>query len=74
MTAWSKDALRQKAGRITALGTTKEVAFERACGPIQSRVEDACRPTYRGSPYLGPMIGAGTRSATVKVMPRATDG
>ena len=52
---------------------TKEVTFEPVDGPINDLVDDAYRAKYHGSPYLSPMIGARARSATVKVMPRATD-
>jgi hypothetical protein len=67
---WYHAALRQKAGRITAAGLTKEVAFEPVDGPIKQRIDDAYRVKYKGSPYLSPMIGARARAATVKVMPR----
>ena len=67
---WYQAAVRQKAGRITAAGMTKEVTFEPVDGPINDRIDDAYRAKYRGSPYLGPMIGARARSATVRVMPR----
>ena len=70
---WYRAAVRQKAGRITAAGMKKEVTFEPVDGPINERIDDAYRAKYRGSPYLGPMIGARARSATVKVMPRDTD-
>jgi hypothetical protein len=70
---WYRAAVRQKTGRITAAGLTKEVTFEPVDGPINERIDDAYRAKYRGSTYLGPMIGARARSATVKVMPRATD-
>jgi hypothetical protein len=60
--------VRQKAGRITAAGMRKEVGFEPVDGPINDRIDEACRAKYHGSPYLSPMIGA--RAATVKVMPR----
>ena len=70
---WYRAAVRQKAGRITAAGMKKEVTFEPVDGPINDRIDDAYRAKYRGSPYLGPMIGARARSATVKVMPRDTD-
>ena len=62
--------MRQKAGRITAAGLTKEVAFESVSGPINDRIDDAYRAKYRGSPYLSPMIGTRARSATVQVRPR----
>jgi hypothetical protein len=68
---WYQAALRQKAGRITAAGMTKEVTFEPVDGSINDRIDDAYRAKYRGSPYLGPMIGA--RAATVKVLPREVD-
>jgi hypothetical protein len=70
---WYQAAVRQKAGRITAAGMTKEVAFEPVDGPINDRIDDAYRAKYRGSPYLGSMISARARSATVKVMPLATE-
>ena len=65
--------MRQKAGQIIVAGMTKEVIFEAVDGPINDRIDDAYRAKYHGSPYLSPMIGARTRSATVKVMPRNTD-
>ena len=67
---WYKAAVRQKAGRITAACLTEEVAFEPVDGKINDRIDDAYRAKYKGSPYLSPMIGAGARSATVKVTPR----
>ena len=54
---WYKAAIRQKAGRITAAGMTKEVTFEPVEGPINDRIDDAYRAKYKGSPYLSPMIG-----------------
>ncbi len=70
---WYQAAVRQKAGRITAAGMTKEVAFEPVEGPVNDRIDDAYRAKYRGSPYLSPIIGPRARSATVKVMPRESD-
>src|SRR5437899_386225 len=70
---WYQAAARQRAGRITAAGMAKEVAFEPVNGPINDRIDDAYRAKYRGSPYLKPMIGARARSATVKITPRETD-
>ena len=67
---WYQAAMRQKAGRITAAGMTREVAFEPVEGPINDRIDEAYRAKYRGSRYLDPMIGARARSATVKVAPR----
>src|SRR6476659_9999618 len=67
---WYQATMRQKMGRITAAGLTKEVTFEPVHGPVNDRIDDAYRAKYHGSPYLDPMIGSGPRSATVKVMPR----
>src|SRR3954467_2616166 len=60
---WYQAAMRQKAGRITAAGLTKEVTFEPVEGPINDRIDAAYRAKYKGSPYLDPMIGARARSA-----------
>jgi hypothetical protein len=60
--------MRQKAGRITAAGLTKEVPFEAAEAPIKDLIDEAYRAKYHGSPYLGPRISARPRSATIKVM------
>ena len=70
---WYQAAVRQRAGRITAVGMKKEVTFEPVEGPINDLIDDAYRAKYNGSPYLGPMISARARSATVKVMPRETN-
>ena len=67
--SWYRAALRQKGGRITAAGMTKEVAFEPVNGPINGRIDEAYQSKYHGSPYLKPMIGATARSATVKIKP-----
>jgi Uncharacterized protein conserved in bacteria (DUF2255) len=63
---WYQAAMRQKAGRITAAGMTKEVAFEPVEGPINDLVDDAYRAKYRGSPYLSSIIGARARSRRSK--------
>jgi hypothetical protein len=69
---WHQAAMRQRAGRITAAGMTKDVTFEPVDG-LNDRIDEAYRAKYRGSPYLSPMIGARARSATVRVVPRITD-
>jgi hypothetical protein len=65
--------VREKAGRITADGMTREVSFEPVDGPINDRVDDAYRAKYHDSPYLGSMIGTAARAATLKVMPHEPD-
>ena len=70
---WYQAAVQQKAGRITVVGMTKEVTFESADGPINDLVDDAYLAKYSGSLHLNWMCASGTRSATVKVIPRATN-
>lgn len=67
---WYQAALRQRAGRITAAGMTRDVKFEPVDGSINDRIDDAYRAKYKGSPYLAPMIGTRARSATIKVVLR----
>jgi hypothetical protein len=64
---WYKAAMQQKRGRITAAGMTKNVAFEPVDGSINDRIDDAYRAKYKTSPYLQPMIGKRSRSATMKI-------
>lgn len=54
---WYQAAVRQKTGRISAAGMTKEVAFELAEEALGKQIDDAYRAKYKGSPYSGPMIG-----------------
>src|SRR5437762_11557874 len=44
---WYQAAMRQKAGRITTAGITKEVTFEPADGAINNRIDDAYRAKYK---------------------------
>lgn len=67
---WYRAAMQQKAGRITAAGMTREVAFEPVAGPVNDHIDDAYRQKYGGSPYLDPMLGASVRAATVRIVPR----
>ncbi len=71
---WYKAAIQQKAGRITAAGMTKEVSFEAVHGEINGRIDAAYRTKYGTSEYLGPMISARARAATVKITPRVGKG
>ena len=67
---WHKAAMHQKAGRITAAGLTRDVAFEPVAGPVQDQIDEAYRAKYGASPYLAAMIGTRARAATVRVVPR----
>lgn len=66
---WYQAAVKQKSGRITIAGMTKEVVFEPVQGALNDRIDDAYQEKYKRSPYLKPMISQRARSATVKIMP-----
>ena len=70
---WYQAAIRQKAGRITAAGLTKEVLFQPVDGAVNDQIDEGYKAKYEGSPYLPPMIGAPARSATVKITPRKVE-
>lgn len=65
---WYKAAVKQKSGRITAAGMTKDVGFEQVIDGINNQIDEAYRIKYKDSPYLSPMIGTKARSATIKVI------
>jgi hypothetical protein len=67
--SWYKAAIRQKAGRITAAGMERNVAFAQADNELASEIDEAYKAKYAGSPYLGAMIGKKARAATVKILP-----
>lgn len=67
---WYQAALRQKAGRIIAVGVTRDVIFVPVDGQINDRIDEAYRAKYGDSPYLCPMIAAGPRAATVEIAPK----
>jgi hypothetical protein len=67
---WYQAAMRQKAGRITAAGMTKEVSFQSVEDGMNDRIDDAYRAKYSRNEYLDSMIGARARAATVKIVPR----
>lgn len=69
---WYRAATQQKRGRITAAGMTKDVTFEPVDDVINDRIDDAYRAKYKTSPYLQPMIGKRSRSATMKIEPSKT--
>lgn len=67
---WYQSAARQKAGRITDGGITKEVNFELVDAAINDRVDEAYKKKYRTSAYLESMISARVRAATVLTGPK----
>ena len=67
--SWYKAAVRQKAGRITAAGMTRDVIFTRADHALAPRIDKAYAAKYGSNPYLASMIGSKARAATVVILP-----
>lgn len=67
---WYQAAVKQKAGRISAAGMTKEVTFEPVDDAVSGRIDDAYRAKYKSSPYLASMVGPRAQSASIKIVPR----
>ena len=70
---WYQAAVRQRSGRITAAGMTKEVVFEPVRGinnDPNDLIDAAYSQKYKRSPYLKPMISERARAATVRITPR----
>src|SRR6516165_3040838 len=44
---WYRAAIRQRAGRITAAGITRDIDFESIEGPINDRIDEVYREKYR---------------------------
>jgi len=69
---WYQSARSQRAGRITAGGVERDVAFTPIDDDdaLNDRVDAAYEAKYGTSPYYPPMVTAKTRAATVRVDPR----
>ncbi|WP_458118537.1 DUF2255 family protein [Paenibacillus sp. Z6-24] len=66
---WYQAAQRQKAGRITVAGMTREVTFELVDGPIHEQIDQAYRTKYQSTPYKDSMVSERARAATVRIVP-----
>jgi hypothetical protein len=70
---WYQAAMQQRAGQIREAGVTHDVTFEPVDDTaLQQHIDGAYGAKYKGSPYLNPMVGARARSATVRIVPRAS--
>ena len=69
---WYQAALAKAVGRIRAAGSDHEVSFTAVDrdAAIEDEIDGAYRDRYAGSPYLGAMISARARAATVQITPR----
>lgn len=68
---WYQAAMRQRGGRISIAGMTRDVSFEPVVDQLNVRIDAAYRAKYRTSAYLNSMTGTRSRAATVKILPRA---
>lgn len=67
--SWYQSALKQKSGKIEAVGESFAVDFEAVEGEeINQKIDAAYEKKYAKSPYLGSMVKA--RTATVKIVPK----
>lgn len=66
---WYRSARKQRAGKVTAAGMRRAVALEPIDGPVNDRIDDAYRTKYASSSYLGAMISARARAATIRIVP-----
>jgi hypothetical protein len=66
---WYQAALKQKAGKIEATGTTYLVNFEPVTGSINESIDSAYQSKYNSSAYLKLMISERSRAATVRITP-----
>ncbi|WP_295895753.1 DUF2255 family protein [uncultured Bartonella sp.] len=65
---WYQAAIRQKGGKIIAAGKTISVNFEAVKEPaLLDRIDAAYHKKYDPSPYVGPMITARAKAATIRI-------
>jgi len=67
---WYQAAIKQINERIRSAGVTRDVAFETVDDDMNAAIDEAYRIKYKGSRYLAPMVGAKTRAATLRIVPR----
>ncbi len=66
---WYQAAIGEHGGQIIAAGMTRMVAFERAPGDINEKIDAAYRARYAANPKLKAMISERANSATVRIRP-----
>ncbi|WP_255951878.1 DUF2255 family protein [Streptomyces odontomachi] len=69
---WFRTAQTSHAGHITCDGVDTDVTFAEEPDPtVNDRVDTAYRSKYRQfSEYVAPMVAAGARATTLKLLPR----
>lgn len=67
---WYQAGTEQKAGQITAIGRTFDVAFTPVHGAINDKIDAAYREKYTTDAYVPSMVSEQAQNATVKISPR----
>jgi hypothetical protein len=69
--AWFRHARRELEGRLRVGGDEREVRFEVPEDSVHAAIDDAYRSKYGryGDAYVGPMVGAEARAATLRLLP-----
>ena len=67
---WFRGTQLRHQGHVRAGGVDKDVTFVAETGPgVNDQVDAAYRAKYSGS-YVDPMVAAGVRATTLKLVPR----
>jgi hypothetical protein len=72
--AWFRGTQLRHEGRIRAGGVEKDVTFVDPDPNLNDQIDAAYRTKYRryGARFVNPMVSPEARSATIKLVPRAT--
>lgn len=70
--SWYQAAVGERGGQIIAAGMTRMVAFERAQGDINEKIDAAYRARYAANPKLKAMISPRANATTVRIRPLGT--
>lgn len=69
--SWYQSAVAYKTGIIQAVGQSFDVIFEPVSDrTLNDKIDAAYREKYASSRYMQHMIGAGSRAATLEILPR----
>ena len=67
--AWYRAAVGEHGGQIIADGKTRMVAFERAQGDINAKIDAAYRARYAANPRLKALVSERANETTVRIRP-----
>lgn len=70
---WYQAASKQKAGRISVAGMTKDVAFAPVDRSLINRIYEAYRLKHRDSRYIESKISTWARAATMEIKLRGVE-